>query len=382
MIDNYEIMLYLDKDKKEILAKVKVNFLSKVYNLRLIINEGLVIDNIIDDKGNNIIFHEEFNINEIFIESGKRITLEVLDSTNYITIVYSGKISGWHNSISDTQIALNYYSAWYPIFVDYDMSIEKKVTIKNIDGFTVIKGKKTEDEWIYRSSDFDCNIIAVKDWNLISKESVGLKLNVYFKNSKIEEINYLAESFDRIIDYFTRLLDIEKSINDTFDIVISKSDKGGYCRKGLIVLCDLPSERINVDAFLAHECGHIWATGADVNSWEDWLNETFAEVLSLCFIKKQYGTEGYITRINRIREIAEKSPQIKSKNGERPDGVHFKGVYLMHILSEYFGEDKLIEIIKIFVKSSKKTTENMLGEIKEKLGQDIAKFIEYNLTKI
>lgn len=382
MISNYEIILYVNKDKKEILSTTKIHFSHKVYDLRLVINEGLLIDNIIDDKGNSIIFNEELNINEMFIESGKRITLEVLDGTNYITIVYRGKISGWHNSISDTQIALNYYSAWYPILVDYDMSIEKKVTIKNIDGFTVIKGKKNEDEWVYRSSDFDCNVFAIKDWDIISKESVGIKLNVYFKNSKREEINYLAESFDRIIDYFTSLLDIENSINESFDIVISKADEGGYFRKGLIVLSDLPTERINVDAFLAHECGHIWATGADVNSWEDWLNETFAEVLSLCFIKKQYGIEGYMTRINNIRQIAEKSPKIKSENGDRPDGVHFKGAYLMHRLSECFGEDKLIEIIRIFVKSPKKTTEDILSVIKENLGQDIVKFIEYNLTEI
>lgn len=381
MIDNYDIMLCVNKDKKEISSKAKISFSSKVYNLKLIINEGLVIENIIDDKGNNIIFYEEFNINAMFIEAPKRINLEILEGTNYITIAYSGKISGWHNLISDTQISLNYYSAWYPIFEDEDMSSEKKVTIKNIDSFKVIKGKRSDDEWIYISSDFDCNIFAIKDWNIISNENITPKLNIYFENSKREEMNYLAKSFNRIIDYFTELLEIENSIKGTFDIVISKVDRGGYCRDGLIVLCDLPSERIKIDSFLAHECGHIWATGADINSWEDWLNETFAEVLSLLFIKKQYGNKGYISRINQIKEIAENSPQIKSENGERPDGVHFKGVYLMHRLSEYFGEDKLIEIVKVFIRLSEKTTENMLCEIKEKIGENIAKFIEYNLTE-
>ena len=105
MISNYDIILYVDNEKKEILVKSKIQFLHKVYDLRLIINEGLVIDKIIDDKGNNIIFHEEFNINAMFIQSAKRITLEILEGTNYITIVYGGKISGWHNSISDTHIA-------------------------------------------------------------------------------------------------------------------------------------------------------------------------------------------------------------------------------------------------------------------------------------
>lgn len=382
MISNYDIILYVDNEKKEILVKSKIQFLHKVYDLRLIINEGLVIDKIIDDKGNNIIFHEEFNINAMFIQSAKRITLEILEGTNYITIVYGGKISGWHNSISDTHIALNFYSAWYPIFEEYDMSIEKKVTIKNIDNFTVIKGNKIKDQWIYSSNDFDCNIFAIKDWNVISKEDINPKLNIYFKNSKIEDIKYLADSFNRIISYFTELLGIENSFNGTFDIVISTADEGGYFRKGLIVLSDLPSEKIAIDAFLAHECGHIWATGANINSWEDWLNETFAEILSLCFIKKQYGTEAYMNRVNMIREIAEKAPPIKSENGERPEGVHFKGAYLMYRLSERFGEDKLIEVIKLFVKSSQKTTENMLSQIKEKIGQDIAKFIEYNLTEV
>ena len=64
-------------------------------------------------------------------------------------------------------------------------------------------------------------------------------------------------------------------------LILDLMYKEGYFRKGLIVLSDLPSEKIAIDAFLAHECGHIWATGANINSWEDWLNETFAEILSL-----------------------------------------------------------------------------------------------------
>lgn len=143
----------------------------------------------------------------------------------------------------------------------------------------------------------------------------------------------------------------------------------------------MPSNKVDTDAFLAHECGHIWSTGADVNSWEDWLNETFAEVLSLYFIKKQYGVEVYMNRINDIREVAEKCPQIKSENGKRPDGVHFKGTYLIYRLNEIFGEDKVIEIAKLFVRLQNKTTENLLREVKLKVGENVAKFIEGNLTE-
>lgn len=324
MLSDLKIMLDVNNEKKEIQVESEINFSDNVYNLKLILNEGLILNKITDWNGNEVIYNEELNANVLFIQSGKRVTLKIPEGTKSITMIYSGNISGWHNTITDNYIALNFYSAWYPIFEDYDMEIAKKVTVKNISDFTVVKGRKNKEDWEYESNDFDCNILAVKDWNSISLENFSPKLNIYFNNRQIEEVKDLSKSFSNIISYFTGLLDVESNINGTFDIVIPNSDEGGYCREGLIVLGDLPSDRIDGDAFLAHECGHIWSTGADVNSWEDWLNETFAEVLSLSFIKKKYGVEAYKKRINDIREKAKKSPQIKSENGERPDGVHFK----------------------------------------------------------
>ncbi|MGG7212468.1 hypothetical protein ACQPUY_02490 [Clostridium nigeriense] len=381
MLSDLKIMLDVNNEKKEIQVESEINFSDNVYNLKLILNEGLILNKITDWNGNEVIYNEELNANALFIQSGKRVTLKIPEGTKSITMIYSGNISGWHNTITDNYIALNFYSAWYPIFEDYDMEIAKKVTVKNISDFTVVKGRKNKEDWEYESNDFDCNILAVKDWNSISLENFSPKLNIYFNNRQIEEVKELSKSFSNIISYFTGLLDVESNINGTFDIVIPSSDEGGYCREGLIVLGDLPSDRIDVDDFLAHECGHIWSTGADVNSWEDWLNETFAEVLSLSFIKKKYGVEAYKKRINDIREIAKKSPQIKSENGERPDGVHFKGTYLMHRLSEIFGEDTLIEIVKLFVRLQNKTTENLLREIKLKVGTKVSKFIEEKLTE-
>lgn len=381
MISNFKILLDVNTEKKEIQVESVINFLGNVHDLKLLLNEGLTLNKITDGKGNEVVFHEEFNVNALFIQSGKRVTLEIPEGTNSIKMVYSGQVLGWHNKISDNYVALNFYSAWYPILEDYNMETIKKVTVKNISDFIVVKGKKCEDHWQYESNDFDCNILAFKDWNIISLENFSPKLNIYSNNSKIEEIKFLSESFMDIINYFTELLGVESNINGTFDIAIPKSDEGGYCRKGLIVLCDLPSDKIDVDSFLAHECGHIWSKGADTNSWEDWLNETFAEVLSLWFIKKQYGIEAYINHINYIRKIAEKSPEIKSANGERPEGVHFKGTYLMHRLSEKFGENKVIEIAKLFVRLQHKTTENLLRDVQIKIGEDIAKFISENLTE-
>lgn len=53
----------------------------------------------------------------------------------------------------------------------------------------------------------------------------------------------------------------------------------------------------------------------------------------------------------------------------------------MHRLSEIFGEDTLIEIVKLFIRLQHKTTENLLREIKLKVGTNVSKFIEEKLTE-
>lgn len=68
MISNLAILLDINNEKKEIQVESKINFLDNVYNLKLILNEGLTLNKITDAKGNEIIFREEFNINAMFIQ--------------------------------------------------------------------------------------------------------------------------------------------------------------------------------------------------------------------------------------------------------------------------------------------------------------------------
>lgn len=380
MVDNLKILLEINKDRQEVTVKLDINLNPQINILKFILNEGLEIRKVINDKGENIVFYEETNSKVLFIQSGKRVVLEIPNGTSSLTLEYMGKVSGWHNIITENYIALNFYAAWYPIFEDCDAAIDKEVIIRNIGDSTVVKGIKDNLDWRYYCNDFDCNIIAVKGWSIICVDNITPKLNLYFNKNEVGDVSFIAESFSEIIKYYNSLLDKESNIKD-FDIVVTNTDNGGYCRERLIVLSNLPDNRVQVDGFLAHECGHIWSTGADANSWEDWLNETFAEVLSLSFLKNKYGFEAYMDRVNYIKEISEKFPKIKTENGERPEGVHFKGTYLMNRLSDKFGEDKVIDIVNIFLGLSHKTTENLLKEIYIKLGDNIGSFIEEGLIE-
>lgn len=380
MLNNYKINLKIKNEN--LLVKLTINTSSLPNNLNLIINKGLTIINITDQFENKINFTEDFSINHPFIEKVKRLILDIPTGTTCLNFSYTGKISGWYNLISENIIALNIYSAWYPILEDYPLDIKKEVIIENLHDYTIVKGIKDNKNWYYNCNDFDCNILAAKDWNLISFEKLSPKLKIYSRNTNLKKTEELSKSFESIIAYFTKLLEIPENneeSNEIFNIVIPSIDEGGYCRDNLIVLSDLSDDKIAKDAFLAHECAHIWSKGANTHSWEDWLNETFAEILSLFYIKTKHGMISYINRVNYIRENAKNYPNIKTNTGERPDGVHFKGTYLMLQVVKNFGEDILIEITKLFINLKVKTTENLLNSIEKNIGQDISKFIEDNL---
>src|SRR5512133_705422 len=82
---------------------------------------------------------------------------------------------------------------------------------------------------------------------------------------------------------------------------------GGYARRGLVVLSGL-NERDYLDQreaylrYLAHEAAHAWWWEAPTNTWEDWLNESFAEYSALLAVRERYGDETFERFLDKKRE--------------------------------------------------------------------------------
>ncbi len=68
--------------------------------------------------------------------------------------------------------------------------------------------------------------------------------------------------------------------------------------------------RADLLRYLAHEAAHFWWTLAPADTWEDWLNESFAEYSALLLIRDRFGEEEFRTRMDRKRESAEGTPPI------------------------------------------------------------------------
>ncbi|MBE0696325.1 MAG: hypothetical protein IH586_05325, partial [Anaerolineaceae bacterium] len=155
---------------------------------------------------------------------------------------------------------------------------------------------------------------------------------------------------------------------------------GSYARRGLIVLGGM-SENDYFDQpaaylrYLSHEAAHAWWWEAPTASWEDWLNESFAEYSALLALRERFGSEVFETflerkkeRLNGIHplwefERSDISTPEKLNQVERL--LYDKGPLLLHALAQRTGSQRYLELCRACLWSGVITTDHLLDLLEE-----------------
>jgi hypothetical protein len=123
---------------------------------------------------------------------------------------------------------------------------------------------------------------------------------------------------------------------------------------------------------LAHETAHEWCCGADVSTWEDWLNETTAEWASLLYALDTHDDKLFRFILDPKMERIHGYPPIKTADGSRPNGVHDKGTVLFYDIYQKHGKDLVTKMVRGFTDLKTKNTENFIAMVEGDLGREIA----------
>lgn len=368
----------LSFENNEIQAKAKFLLKDDTEDICFSLNKTLKIIKITDEYGNEYIPQCE-DISFQFRPELKKYTINSGPGVKEITVEYGGKITnGYHNVISDDCIALNWYSGWYPqkpFNGTNNLFEDTAVNIKNIENYNVIKGTRSGSTWTYKPLDFDVNIIAMKNYEEIRYDFLSL---TYLKRCE----NSLSEKYKeypgKILDYYRNIYEFDTLPHMDIVILPNTNPYDGYTRKQLIVLGGFCENITWVIKLIAHEIAHIWCTGADVCSWEDWLNETFAEWSALLFIADNVGIPEFEKIINLHRR--ENLPPIKTADGKRPEkGVHDQGTLMIYELYSLYGKELIIKLLKIYNKLQIKTTSEFLSALRNNNLSAAADYIEKSL---
>ncbi|MBH1942161.1 hypothetical protein I5677_14760 [Mobilitalea sibirica] len=370
------ILIDLWKNVNDLSVKAQFFFSTKTQkDLIFYIADGFTIDKITVDEQTI-----EYNVSQEALEfraATKKIHITHQGFKN-LTVVYHGNMNGWHTLYEEDILAVNYYTAWYPTDVSYDMDYLVKIHLDHT--YFVVNGEYDSDEkvWYYKPLDFDVNILALKNYELIQSENVSL---YYFDKANLPFALPYFENYNHIIDYYTALYGHNKT-GKTNIVILPKGNKyDGYLRKSLIVFGGIREDYDSIVHLLAHELAHAWCSGAKADTWEDWMNETFAEWSALLY---ELEITGNTIKFDKIIADKEKSfptlKPVKTEDNRRPEGVHDNGVLHLHKLFCTYGVDAIKTILKTFDSLPHKTTDNLIQKLKENEDTIVANYISNMLT--
>ena len=325
-----------------------------------------------------------------FTPKGKNLTIkrpvEIEGSNQRIHFIYTSDMSelgiSWEGAFTDEWIELAVYSGWYPIhggnysaelkvYIDDEYKVTGSGTVSEKNGFWEIN-----KSW----KSFDIVLMASKD----------LKSKVYKENDTRIQIDYTnlsdAGSDSTVNDckFAFRLFEENFGIkNDAnLKIVMGPARKGGgYSRKHFITM-PANDYSLNLSYGNAHEIAHFWWSNAPVNTWEDWLNEAFAEYSALVFMRERFGVNEFSRFINEYKEQTIDTPPVWGVDRQSQEAyyvLYMKGSLILSDLEQKLGTEQFLSLLNMISDKSINSTDDLLKLISLKVSEDVSKWLENEL---
>jgi len=317
------------------------------------------------------------------------------DSTT-IHFEYAGVIDMWEpwsaNVFTEEWTELGLYFPWFPynyddygpFTFDVDVDIEPSYELRGIGEYA-----RTASGWRVESKRAvnDIVLMAARDLKTTRVEADGYVVQTHFTSLHDSIATRLARDAVSILQTYANWFGT--AATSELALVETKREMGGgYARPGLISLSRLsertgPEHRTDLMRYLAHEAAHFWWTLAPAASWEDWLNESFAEYSALLILREAFGEEEYRARIEQKQLVSDDVPPIwgfdREDNDAAQDVLYNAGPVLLDQLATRISRDRFVEWCRELVRSEVRSTEHALEVLREMEGAGASEWLESSL---
>jgi aminopeptidase N len=181
------------------------------------------------------------------------------------------------------------------------------------------------------------------------------------------------------------------SVGGHVDLVFApRTEGGGFARPGLVVM--LYDDRFYQDddvtpvflRYLAHEVSHLWWRQAPTTTWQDWLNESFAEMSALMLLRKRFGEEVFAEKVAAYREASTDAPPIRglARHHEQAFATLYrKGPVLLADLEASIGRDAFLRFLRALADRKMTSTAECLDTLEEVVSADARAQLERGLER-
>lgn len=395
--NRYDIDLKIDMSNKFIFVIAKLSYNCKLENLselKLYIHKDLYVECITCNK--NITYEIDTTISDWcpFIWESKLIRISfnekiyvnenidfIFKYSGYIDIISPYSV----NRLTNNRIELGLYTPWFPLTDNMEQALFN-ISIGIDKDYKVINSKKQGNNLILyqKIPSFDCTILACKDFKYLKNTACEVAIEIYYMDEKYKNLaNEINEIPTKAIQKYIEFGNVK---TEKYSIVIApREDGGGYCRPELIVVTpyDEFEDNINYFKFIAHELAHIWWNKANTNSWEDWLNESFAEYSALIALRDNFKQEDFDKIISSYKEKSKNLLAIRnlSRADENAHKVlYIKGALVLNKLENRVGKVKFKELLQKTHINKINTTDEFLDIVENICNKELRDFLDVLLN--
>lgn len=313
---------------------------------------------------------------KIIIKSSflKKFNLEIkysypLDKTENPTFLYN---PNW--------IELSLYTGWFPLnFNDKNYSYKLKFEIP--ENYQIISSgriSRNKNKTIILNNENykDIPVILSDKFQIFSAKDEKIKF--YGTGLSDEQIKDIQNTSDNMYNFYEEVF----GKSDSKNLIVAVNPFAhpmSYARKGFISL-SLKNGFANSDKkILAHEIGHLWWKNASFGTYEEWLNESFAEFSALKFMQQKLSKEEFGELLKKY-EMAYQKPIKISEILPNDDNwysiAYLKYPYILYKLDKKIGSQKMNQFLSSIYENKISTTENVITLLRKYADENIVNEFE------
>ena len=387
-VKRYDILLDIDVEKKTLIVTVtaQIDFKGRE-GINFTLWKYSTINHIrCKDKELAYSFDANAKSSNTYIRQGAPLHLFAPKKKGIynITFDYSCNLDSldtWMSSMEKDWVQLGYYMAWFPINSE-SRDFKANVSITINDGYTVSGSGIVErkgDKWEMTQpwGGFDLQIVASPILKSKKMTIDGRTFEIVYTDFADADADSALVACSEALQFYSRLFKTNPS-NDYMKFLVVPRRGGGISRKNFIAYA---TRRFNehFKTAIGHEMGHFWWNKAPTFSWEDWLNEGFAEFSMLWYIKCHFEKHVFDCYLEACRENARHACPIYEVDRDAPeayDALYNKGALLLYDLEQKVGVTYFFEFIQGVVEREITSTAILLDYAEEIFGKEIREWIE------
>jgi len=317
-----------------------------------------------------------------------------------LAFTYRGEVTEWNplsaNVLTEDWVELGLYLPWFPwndaygdFTWDLQVLCDEGWGVRSAGEWQRADYREGTDSWQFAWTEpvNDIVVVASPDLKSASRSKDGAEVDVHYVTISDSTASLMASDMRVALEGFTSWMQSGVPGGSLAIVASPREVGGGYARRGIIVLGDLEDEayrssREGYYRYLAHESAHLWWNQAPTSTWEDWLNEGFAEYFALRAVRERFGEEAFQRRLETKRESAQDAPPIQGLDRlDRSTPAKAQGIQaalydmaplLLHQLEEQVGSELFLAVCREMIEEEVEITADFLAVLEARAGERVA----------